>query len=202
MQIFAPKPIDARATLRDAVKSAASEATSGNSGWRLLEGAGPIAAAASLPVGLILGLVGFAGSAIADRRSLTDARMPDAWMAELALAPDVSQVGLAFLARRLADRSFVSVQDALDFLDIEEAAEKTALADKSKADAAAQPQPGANALLERARKDCGEMLDPTIFDRAKGALKVIDKYTPDAKTLAKLVPDALSAVGRVVGRSK
>lgn len=105
--------------LRQAVLDAAAQ-TDTSTGWRLLQGLGPMVAVLNLPLALVLGLSGVAGEAYSQRKDLSEARMPDEWLGKVADTPEASQEGVAHLARRLADKGFVSVNDALEWLSIEE----------------------------------------------------------------------------------
>lgn len=131
----------------------------------LLEPLGLLASMASFPVGVTIALVGIVGGVLESKLAASKERMPDEWLGQVAEATSVSQEGLAFLAKRLASAGFVSVQDALDWLVFEEAHAK-ALASRQ-----AVQEPGAAALLKRAKAECGVMLEePSMIDVAVSTL--------------------------------
>lgn len=157
--------------LQEAVLSAAAEANN-STGWRLLQGLGPMVAVLNLPLAIVLSLSGAAGEAYSSHKDLSEAKMPDDWLGQVASSPEISQEGLAFLARRLAEKGAVSVRDAVDWLGIEEEQAK------KKREESEKQLPGAQALLARAEKDCGKLLEPDLIDRATSALKAVAQYAP------------------------
>lgn len=171
--------------LQQAVLDAATKAGD-QTGWRLLQGLGPMVAILNLPLALVLGLSGIVGEAYSRHQDLSEARMPDDWLAQVANAPEVSQKGLVHLAKCLADAGFISVKDAMDWLAIEE---EVAHAKQVQNE---QQLSGAQALLARAKKECGSLLDPGIVDRAAGALKTVAQYAPGV----------MSIVAGVIGKKK
>lgn len=85
-------------------------------------------------------------------------QMPDDWLQRVAAAPDASQEGLAFLAKCLANKGFVTVQQAMQWSAIEQQA---ATFKQQKAEGL---MPGATALLARAQAECGSLLSPSILE--------------------------------------
>jgi len=168
-----------RTNLQDAVFSAAEHADTAEP-WRWMATLSALVSAVNLPLGLLGLLVAGISEATTKHKDLAQARMPDQWLQEAANAPDLSKQGLAFLAKRLADKGYVSVSDAMDWLAIEEqvAAEQKAHRER----AAVATSPGAMLLLERARRDCADLLEPGILDRAFGAMEAAMKRAPGVLT--------------------
>jgi hypothetical protein len=170
--------------LREAVLKAASETgnENGSGKWALLDGLAMFVSMANLPLGIVLMLTGVVGGVVegsaAGVRNLSESKMPDEWLGQVALANGISQEGLAFLARCVAKNGCVTVADALEWCDIEEdqAKKKAQLADNETL--------GAVALLQRARSECGALLEPSALDRAVDALKSVSKAAPDALAIA------------------
>lgn len=141
-------------------------------GFRWLQAVGPLVATANLPLGMVILVGGAVCEALSERKDLRSARMPDEWLAQIALQQDVSPEGLALLARRLSEAGHVTVQDAVDWLGIEEEATKT------RQRQAVAALPGAQQLLDRARRECGSLLDASLLERATTALRSAAAQAP------------------------
>ncbi len=151
-------------------------------GWGSLEVLGGAVSLVNLPLGLLLGLSGAVGAAMSDRKALDQARMSDEWLSQVAQSKDVSKEGLALLARALADQGFVTVADAVRWVELEKSiAERQARQEEA---AAAKREPGASALLDRARLECADLLESSVLDKAVSLVRSVGKFTPDALTLA------------------
>lgn len=166
---------DGAGPLSDLQRTVLAEAERSQSvtGYRWLQVVGPLVAMANLPLGAVLMVGGAACEALAEHKDLRNAQMPDEWLGQVASQQGISQEGLAFLARRLSEAGHVSVQDAVDWLGVEEKA-----AQRSKRAAIAH-LPGAQQLLERARSECGSLLDPSIVERATTLLRTAARQTPN-----------------------
>lgn len=170
--------------LQQAVQASSTAGRPTSEGFELMAGAGALISFVNLPLGLLLELIGAAGSVRQDRKHLNSTYMPDSWLGRVSESREVSPEGLAFLAKRLADTGRVSVADALNWVALEEdLARKHAVA-------ARKALPGAETLLARAQRECGALLEPSVLDRAWGAV------TSSVKTLAGAAPQALKAITR------
>lgn len=113
-------------------------------------------AVALLPVAPVLGMLVGGGTTSEDAKK---ARMPDSWLRTVADIPQLSDKGLAYLSGLLADKGWVSVAEAVEFLKREEAAQTARLEAESAArveangiDAIAPKGSGAAYLLARAER--------------------------------------------------
>lgn len=167
-----------KAALEKAVQTATDNAQKPNIGWGALEALGGLVCVANLPAGLLMGLSG----AVAEKREQKSVAMPDEWLDQVARTPDVSKQGLAHLARCLAQQGFVSVADAVRWLELERQEQENQK--RLKAVEQGQRAPGAKALLLRAQAQCGTLLDPSLTDKALGAAQALSQWTPDALTRA------------------
>lgn len=171
-----------KAALEKAVQTATDNAQKPNIGWGALEALGGLVCVANLPAGLLMGLSGAVGGAVAEKREQKSVAMPDEWLDQVARTPDVSKQGVAHLARCLAQQGFVSVADAVRWLELERQEQENQK--RLKAVEQGQRAPGAKALLLRAQAQCGTLLDPSLTDKALGAAQALSQWTPDALTRA------------------
>ncbi len=75
------------------------------------------------PVGILLGLStaildGF-GEAQKSKASLEETKMPDSWLKDVSNSEIISDESLSFLAKKLKKKGYISVADALQFIDLE-----------------------------------------------------------------------------------
>jgi hypothetical protein len=94
-----------------------------------------------------------------DNSKAKEQAMPDDWLQAVASLPNVSKSGLNHLAKVLTKKGFISVQDAMDFVEIERrdmAEERKKNAGKGKEQ---QQAMGAAMLLARAEKDLPGTID-------------------------------------------
>lgn len=141
--------------------------------WSILSNISPILATFNLPLAIGLLTIGEIAGAVESKTNLLKTTMSDEWLAEVSKS-DVSQEGLAFLAKKLSSQGYVSVQDAADWMEIENVeAKKRETAQKIQE---TQKHPGASALLERAKRECGSMLNPDIFTKG---LDLVEKVIPE-----------------------
>lgn len=75
------------------------------------------------PVGILLGLssaiLGGFETSKKSKTSLEETRMPDSWLKDVSNSDIISDESLSFLAKRLKKKGFISVADALQFIDLE-----------------------------------------------------------------------------------
>lgn len=125
--------------------------------WRLADIGLLGLSVSNLPLAMFVAVVLAARDAGEDSRKRAKTPMPDEWLAQASESPDVSQKGLAHLAKCLEKKGYVSVSDALEWARIEQAEAESASkrlqrTEKLEGD-------GAKALLTRAKREC-----PTLFD--------------------------------------
>ena len=128
----------------------------------------------NLPVALLILTGGELLSFIEKESNLNETRMSDEWLEQVSNTKDVSQEGLAFLAKKLSKQGYISGNDAKEWLKIEEKeAEKKDIKKKINYN---KNNKGAVSLLERAKKECGAMVD---VDLISNGLNLVSKFVPD-----------------------
>ena len=116
------------------------------------------------PLGIVLGLATMVNSSLdttsKNKRNLSDARMPDSWLKEVADSDFLSDEGLKYLTNILNKKGYVSVEDALRYVEIEnEIAKKN---QKLKEKEKLLENEGALSILKKAESKFGtEYLDST-----------------------------------------
>jgi len=95
--------------------------------WKDLDPASEPVVLSLLPGKVVALIFGVAGIAQKRYGKLADATMPDAWLQEVVKAQGLSASGEAFLVSKLEHQHRVSLEDALDWLAIEEAATQAAI---------------------------------------------------------------------------
>jgi hypothetical protein len=127
----------------------------------------------NLPVALLIITGGELLSILEKNSNLNESRMSDEWLEQVSESKNVSQEGLAFLAKKLSKQGFVSGTDAKKWLEIErKEAEKLAVR-KNTNDS--KNNKGATALLTRAKKECGVLVD---LDLLSSGLDLVSKVVP------------------------
>lgn len=107
---------------------------------------------------------------IEDRQHWTTIAISDEWLEAAASLPAISRKGLELLAKALQVKGWVSVAEAIEFVELEELASK---AQTQQADALNQSQmPGAAALLARAESDLPGTIDRFAESAMDAALAV------------------------------
>lgn len=172
------------------VKAVEDSSIEGFSGWRFLELAGYGVGAANLPLGLVMVIGATVAESLAHSRKLSETKMPDTWIQEVADNPHVSKKGLAHLARCIEKNGFVTAKDAVRWTEIErtEEGQREKILDRAEHISS----PGALSLLKRADRECGEMLGDGFLRRATEAL-------PTVKDIANLASDASGLFSKATG---
>lgn len=126
-----------------------------------------------------------------DRSKCKTEPMPDEWLQAVAGMPGISKTGLSHLAKALSQKGFVSVQDAVDFADIE------------------RREHGKNALkkINEKMKDTRPAGSALLLARLENELPgTIDQFLKDTKEVVKAVTGAAAfaaetsiLVGRELG---
>lgn len=100
-----------------------------------------------------------------DTSKTTEVAVPDEWLASVAGLPSISRKGLELLVDAMKAKGWVSVAEAVRFIEIEQAAMLAAQETDENATKAAEAPGGASLLLARAEKE----LPGTIKRFAEGA---------------------------------
>lgn len=145
-------------------KTINKESSRGGEGWGFLELLGIGVGAANLPLGALLIVGSYVGAAASSSKHKSETVMPDDWLQKVSDSPEASKRGLAFLAKRLDKKGFITVKDAEEWANIEksEALKKEA----KKAREEGIQTTGAQALLARAEKECSGLLGNLNMDSA------------------------------------
>lgn len=77
----------------------------------------------ALPVSLSLMAGGFIYSALEKNKNLNETSMPDEWLNLVSESGNISKTGVNYLARKAEKKGFVSVKEAITFLEIEKTEE-------------------------------------------------------------------------------
>lgn len=182
-------------SLKDTIKEKELKIESGLGLGKILQGASPFLAFVNLPIAIAAGAAGLTADTITKNRNLKSTMMPDEWLDQVAKSPYVSQEGLAFLMSKMGEGNTVSVADALSFLEIEDAHEKSLhqsqkprLENKTET---AKKFAGAEALKKRA----GKISEDVVFNEPPVFNKVV-------KTAVAVVPKAVGLLFEIKGKKK
>lgn len=132
--------------------------------------AAPFIGVVNLPLAVVITVISAAGAAAADKKNLSDTVMPDEWLQSVAASSEVSPAGLAFLSKIIAKNGHVSISDALKFVELENEIEANKGRDAAKAEA--KKAYGAKSILERAKRECGSLIDQNTIDSALDIMKL------------------------------
>lgn len=147
-------------------KAIAAHDPGGDASWKFLEVLGYGVGVANLPVGLALVVGSMLAESASKHQRRSETPMPDSWLEEISDSEGVSEKGLAFLAKTLDKKGFVSVSDAVKWVEIEKRESQKIRAKQQRDNNLAQT--GAQALMARAKHDCRGLLD---FDSAIKGMK-------------------------------
>ena len=100
-----------------------------------------------------------------DTSKTKEVAVPDEWLASVAGLPSISRRGLELLADSMKDKGWVSVAEAVHFIELEQAAMLTERKTEENATKAAKASVGASLLLARAERE----IPGTIKRFAEGA---------------------------------
>jgi predicted transcriptional regulator len=136
---------------------------------------------ANPPIAIVLTLCACIASAIKKETSLKEQKMPDDWLKKVSESEQISKKGVQFLAKKLSKKGFVSVSDALTFLELEkEIKEKEYKANEK---VKSLRNIGALSLLEKANKEVPGLYNASI-DTFKKSLDVLSDVGETAKDLS------------------
>ena len=88
-----------------------------------------------------------------DKTKTKEAAVPDEWLAAVAGLPAISRKGLELLANAMSEKGWVSVAEAVDFIEIEQKSMHSEEKKNESATKAAASSVGASLLLVRAEKE-------------------------------------------------
>lgn len=181
-------------SLKDTIKEKELKVESGLGLGKILQGASPFLAFVNLPIAIATGAAGLTADTITKKRNLKTTMMPDEWLDQVAKSPYVSEEGLAFLMSKMGEGNTISVADALSFLEIEDAHEKSL--HKSEKPHLENKEPtkkfaGAEALKKRA----GKISDDIVVNEPPMINKVV-------KTAITVIPAAVGLLFEIKGKKK
>lgn len=87
--------------------------------YNLLAEIGPFLAIANLPLSILVTSVAMITSTVTENKSLNNQPMPDIWLQKVSEVESVSDEGLNFLAKCIEEKGFVSVNEAIKFIEKE-----------------------------------------------------------------------------------
>lgn len=157
--------------MSDLIKKVEEASKERFSAWRFVELAGFGVGVANLPLGIAMIIGSTVAEVLSHKRQLSETKMSDEWLKEVAESQYVSPSGLAFLAKCVEKNGFVSAKDAVSWVELERKLEIDRQAAQKKTEDLASP--GARALLERARKECVGLVDPVSLKQALDAIPTI-----------------------------
>lgn len=126
---------------------------SGSAALALIEFVGIGACVFNPVIGFGLAASAMAMQAYEKKQSLDECRMPDEWLVSVSKSNDISKEGISYLAKCIEKKGYVSVSDALNWVEIEKKMDGRA-ALKSTIDDG-KSQVGAGMILNRAINECG-----------------------------------------------
>ncbi|MPQ69458.1 hypothetical protein [Pseudomonas sp. MWU12-2323] len=129
---------------------------------------------------------------IHDKSKAQDVAVPDEWLASVAGLPTISRKGLELLADAMKAKGWVSVAEAIRFVEIEQAANRHNQDGTTPSDPGSKVySPGASMLLARAERD----LPGTIQRFADGA----QAFAQAAGGVISFTAEATASIGRGLG---
>lgn len=158
--------------------------------WKALEAASPFLTMVNLPFAVIVGVVGIAGDSMSKGKELDKKRMPDTWLNKVAKA-NTSQEGLAFLSSAINHKGFVSVSEAMTFLEIEKKYNRVGIEQETSGES------GADAIMEKFKKNGS--IEPE-FEIPKTKLTTQLKET--LPKIAGIILSAKMSKGKVIKKNK
>jgi hypothetical protein len=136
---------------------------------------------ANPPIAIVLTICACIASAIKKETSLKEQRMPDDWLKKVSESEQISKEGVQFLAKKLSKNGFVSVSDALTFLELEKEIKEKEYKANEKAKSLSNI--GALSILEKANKEVPGLYNASI-DTLKKSLDVLSDVGETAKDLS------------------
>lgn len=136
---------------------------------------------ANPPIAVVLTLCACIASAIKKNASLKEQKMPDDWLKKVSESEQISKESVQFLAKKLSKNGFVSVSDALSFLEMEKDIKEKE--HKKNQKVKSLNNTGAVSLLEKANKEVPGLYNASI-DTFKKSLNVLSDVGETAKDLS------------------
>lgn len=144
---------------------------------------------ANPPIGIVMTICAGIASSVKKNSSLKDQKMPDDWLKKVSESDQISKDGVQFLAKKLSKNGFVSVYDAIIFLDLEKEAKEKEYKECEKVKNLSNS--GAVSLLEKANKEVPGLYNASI-DTFKKSWDVLSEVGETAKDLS---TKGIAAVG-------
>lgn len=126
---------------------------SGSAALAIIEFVGIGACVFNPVIGFGLAVSAMAMQAYEKKQSLDECRMPDDWLVSVSKSGDISKEGISYLAKCIDKKGYVSVSDALNWVEIEKKVDGKAVLKNTIDDG--RSQVGASMILNRAVNECG-----------------------------------------------
>lgn len=140
------------------------------------------------PAAIGFGVFCALAEAVSEKRSLKKKPMPDSWMQRVSESENVSKEGLSFLTIKISEKGFVSVSDALAFIEIEnkiQTGEEITIKKEHN-------NTGAESLLKRALNECRDTLDKDTISAGFNKIKSSMDFTDNMQNTGKLIRNYLN----------
>lgn len=172
--------------LIDIVKESESK-HSGSAALAMVEFIGIGACLFNPLIGFGLAISAMAMQAYEKKQSLDECRMPDDWLAGVSDSDRVSKEGISYLAKCIDKKGYVSVSDALNWVEIEKDIDSKNK-NKEQVDAG-KKQAGASMIMNRAVNECG-------FKRTFAAGKefIVDSFDSMGEKAGGIIGEATSFI--------
>ncbi len=133
------------------------------------------------PISILIAICAGIASAVKRNASLKEQKMPDDWLKKVSESEQVSKEGTQFLAKKLSKNGFVSVSDAITFLEMEKEIKENEHKENQKVKNLNNA--GAVSLLEKANKEAPGMYNNAI-DSFKRSWDVLSDVGETAMNLS------------------
>jgi len=133
------------------------------------------------PISILIAICAGIASAVKRNSSLKEQKMPDDWLKKVSESEQVSKEGTQFLAKKLSKQGYVSVSDAISFLEMEKENKEQEYQANQKIKNLNND--GAVSLLEKANKESPGMYNNAI-DSFKKSFDVLSDVSETAINLS------------------
>ncbi len=157
------------------------------------------------PIGIALGLATMVGSGLEEssknKKKLSERRMPDSWLKEVSESNILTDEGLAFLTKCINKKGYVSIEDALKYIDLENELAKKVAREKEKK--ALLQNDGVVSILKQAENRLGNNylndISKNIIDES---LSSINKTIEASNKILDIANSGLSFVSKKIKKDQ